>query len=66
MTRDPPHFCTSKVLNTLQAYNNYPNDTTGKSLYDYNSGTTNTVAGSPRAVKVSFDRPYWGYGDGDF
>ena len=52
---------------TNQAYNNYPADgVTGKSLYDYNSYGPNTVAGSPRAVKVSFDRPYRGSGDGDF
>jgi hypothetical protein len=37
-----------------QAYNNYG----GKSLYDFNSGGGTTVAGTPRAVKVSFDRPY--------
>ena len=30
----------------------------GKSLYDFNSGGANTVAGTPRAVKVSFDRPF--------
>ena len=34
----------------------------GKSLHDYNSKGPNTVAGSPRAVKVSFDRPYPGDG----
>ncbi len=41
-------------LTTYQAYNNYG----GKSLYDYNSGGANTVAGTRRAVAVSFDRPY--------
>ena len=41
-------------LTTLQAYNNYG----GRSLYDFNSFGSNTVAGTPRAVKVSFDRPY--------
>ena len=53
-------------VTTYQAYNNYPNDGTGKSLYDYNSAAPNTLTGSPRAVKVSFDRPYNGYGDGGF
>src|SRR5207302_6407658 len=36
---------------TYQAYNNFPNDGTGKSLYEFNSFGANTVAGSPRAVK---------------
>lgn len=45
-------------VTTYQAYNDYPNDnTTGKSLYDYNSYGANTVGGSKAAVKVSFDRP---------
>ena len=37
-----------------QAYNNYG----GKSLYDFNSTGNTTAAGTPRAVEVSFDRPY--------
>ncbi len=41
-------------LTTFEAYNNYG----GKSLYDFNSGGANTVANTPRAVKVSFDRPF--------
>jgi len=46
-------------VNTYQAYNNYPdNHQSGKSLYTFNSYGANTVAGDPRAVKVSFDRPY--------
>jgi hypothetical protein len=50
-----------------QAFNNYPDDrVTGKSLYDYNSYGANTVVGSPRAVKVSYDRPYANGGDGQF
>jgi hypothetical protein len=62
-------------VTTYQAYNNYPNDApagsqvaaTGKSLYDYNSSTTQTAAGTARAVKVSFDRPYAeNDGAGDF
>jgi len=40
--------------NTYQAYNNYG----GKSLYTFNSSGYTTLAGTPRAVKVSFDRPY--------
>ena len=32
--------------------------TAARSLYDFNSGGANTVGGSPRAVKVSFDRPF--------
>jgi hypothetical protein len=39
---------------TYQAYNQYG----GRSLYDFNSNGPVTVAGTPRAVKVSFDRPY--------
>ncbi len=38
----------------------------GKSLYEYNSSTTLTSAGTTRALKVSFDRPYEGWGDGQF
>jgi hypothetical protein len=46
-------------VNTNQAYNNYPDDNaTGKSLYDFNSNGANTVVGSKRAAKVSFNRPY--------
>jgi hypothetical protein len=41
-------------MTTFQAYNNYE----GRSLYDFNSFGSNTVAGTPRAVKVSFDRPF--------
>src|SRR5438094_494779 len=52
---------------TDEAYNNYPNDSrTGKSLYSFNSAGPNTIAGDPRAVKVSFDRPYTGYGFSEF
>src|SRR5437763_7018156 len=38
----------------FEAYNNYG----GKSLYDFNSQGNVTVAGTPRAVKVSYDRPF--------
>ena len=39
---------------TYQAYNNYG----GRSLYDFNSSGGDDRRGTPRAVKVSFDRPY--------
>lgn len=39
---------------TFQAYNNYG----GKSLYNTNSFGNTTVAGTARAVKVSYDRPF--------
>jgi hypothetical protein len=39
---------------TYEAYNSYG----GKSLYDYNSSGAQTVSGTARAVKVSFDRPF--------
>ena len=39
---------------TYQAYNSFG----GKSLYDFNSAGANTVTGTARAVKVSFDRPF--------
>ncbi len=39
---------------TYQAYNNY----NGHSLYRYNSAGFTTVAGTAKAVKVSFERPY--------
>lgn len=39
---------------TYQAYNNYG----GKSLYSQISTSCITESGAPRAVKVSFDRPY--------
>ncbi|MBI1276584.1 MAG: hypothetical protein GC179_00510 [Anaerolineaceae bacterium] len=41
-------------VTTFQAYNNYG----GKSVYSVSSGTCNTVADAPRAVKVSLNRPY--------
>jgi len=54
-------------VNTYQAYNDYPNDSaTGKSLYEINSFGANTIAGTARAVKVSFDRPYADDGAGTF
>jgi chitodextrinase len=52
-------------VTTAQAYNEYPKGT-GKSLYEHLSSGANTMAGTPRAVKVSFDRPYSGWGDGAF
>lgn len=52
------------AVTSYQAYNNYPNRSFGKSLYEYNSAGGSTVAGTPRAVKVSFDRPYANGGSG--
>jgi hypothetical protein len=63
----PAQFLYQQPVTTYQAYNNYPADkATGKSLYEYNSYGANTVAGTTRAVKVSFDRPYTGDGQGGF
>jgi hypothetical protein len=45
---------------TDQAYNNWG----GRSLYHYNSSGEPTIGGSRAAVKVSFDRPFAGKGDG--
>jgi hypothetical protein len=46
-------------VTTYEAYNDYPYDnTTGKSLYQFNSYGANTISGAANAVKVSFDRPY--------
>ena len=60
----PAAFLYQEGVNTDQAYNNYPDDgINGKSLYDYNSYGANTIVGSKRAAKVSFDRPYTGDGD---
>ena len=51
-------------VTTYQAYNDYPyNESTGKSLYSFNSYGANTAGGMKAAVKVSFDRPYNGDGD---
>ncbi len=49
-----PDILYGDAFATFQAYNNYG----GRSLYDFNSGGSNTVAGTPRAVKVSMDRPF--------
>jgi hypothetical protein len=54
-----------QAVTTYQAYNNYPDDrVTGKSLFAYNSYGANTVTGTPRAVKVSWNRPYTARGEG--
>ena len=54
-------------VNTLQAYNNWPNDNqTGKSLYNFNSFGATTITGATSAAKVSFDRPYRDDGSGGF
>jgi len=63
----PAAFLYQQSVTTSQAYNNYPDDhATGKSLYEFNSYGANTMSGTTRAVKVSFDRPYSGFGDGQF
>src|SRR5438128_2689705 len=63
----PAAFLFQEGINTAEAYNNYPNDTrTGKSLYEFNSYGPNTIAGTKRAVKVSFDRPFSDDGSGLF
>jgi PKD repeat protein len=42
---------------TYEAYNNWGGASGGKSLYFDTGGGEDTIAGTPRAVKVSFDRP---------
>ncbi len=54
----PAAFLYQQSVTTYEAYNNYPNDGTGKSLYNFNS------SGGQRAYKVSFDRPYSEISDG--
>jgi len=58
-------FLYQQPVTTYQAYNAFPAGI-GKSLYSFNSNGPDTMTGTPRAVKVSFDRPYWGSGAGDF
>src|SRR5437879_13583761 len=41
-----------------------PYTTLFRSLYDFNSYGANTVTGTPRAVKVSWNRPYTARGEG--
>lgn len=53
-----------QTTNTYQAYNNWPNNGTGKSLYAYNSKGATTAGGTTAAVKVSFNRPYSDHGAG--
>jgi hypothetical protein len=54
-------------VTTYQAYNNYPDDlATGKSVYDFNSYGDPTVSTGPRAVKVSWNRPYARHGSGEY
>src|SRR6266852_3240792 len=56
----PAAFLYQHAVVTDQAYNNYPDDgVTGKSLYSFNSySPPSSIAGEPRAIKVSFDRPF--------
>ncbi len=58
-------FIYQQPVTTYQSYNSFPTGL-GKSLYAFNSYGPDTITGTPRAVKVSFDRPYWGSGAGDF
>lgn len=60
-------------VTTDQAYNNFPDvfnpptaDLQGKSMYEGSSSGPATVAGTTRAVKVSFNRPYADDGSGKF
>src|SRR5256712_9830955 len=63
----PAPFLYQRSITTAQAYNDFPDDLrTGKSLYESTSYGANTVAGTPRAVKVSFDRPFADDGSADF
>jgi hypothetical protein len=52
----PADFLYEVPVLTYLAYNSYPGGS-GKSLYDSNSAGSNTIVNSPRAVKVSLDRP---------
>ncbi|MFN8639001.1 MAG: DUF6605 domain-containing protein, partial [Dehalococcoidia bacterium] len=51
----PAPFRFQASVNTYQAYNDFPRGAGGRSLYT-----------TPPAVKISFDRPYAGRGDGQF
>lgn len=51
----PAAFRFQASVNTYQAYNDFPRGAGGRSLYT-----------TPPAVRVSFDRPYAGRGDGQF
>lgn len=53
-------FLYQQPVTTYNAYNSWG----GKSLYEHNSSGANTIAGTVRAVKVSFDRPYADEGSG--
>ncbi len=54
----PADVVYQQSVTTYQAYNDYPSDgVRGKSLYGGSFGPS-TIAGNPRAVAVSFDRPY--------
>ncbi|HXD73826.1 MAG TPA: N,N-dimethylformamidase beta subunit family domain-containing protein, partial [Vicinamibacterales bacterium] len=63
----PAPYLYQQSVATDQAYNNYPNDgVTGKSIYGFNSYGATTVSGNTAAVKVSFDRPEFDSGLGNF
>jgi hypothetical protein len=69
VVRDDEHthaLLYQQSVTTYQAYNDYPSDgRRGKSLYGSSFGAP-TITGGPRAVAVSFDRPYAGDGAGQF
>jgi len=51
-------FYYQQPITTYQAYNAFPDDgVNGKNAYDAFSWGGSTVVGSPRAVRLSFDRP---------
>ncbi len=60
------NFLYQQPVTTYQAYNAFPFEGIGKSLYTFNSSSPATISGEARAVKVSFDRPYSGNGAGGF
>ena len=62
----PADFLYIQPVTTYQAYNAYPRDAYGKSLYEFSSSSPFTVVGSSRAAKVSFDRPYMEEGTGQY
>jgi hypothetical protein len=62
VVRDDSRVPSSEILfavptATYQAYNDWGGASGGKSLYFDTGGGEDTISGTPRAVKVSFDRP---------
>jgi len=53
-----PDFIYQQPVTTYHAYNAYPDDgQRGKSSYNVFSSGPPTIAGTPRAVRISYDRP---------